>query len=140
MHETGRSPGQEGSSVATRGSGPCGLPRPSPSFDQLALSWPPPFLRHHTTGYQESRGLQRTPTPTPALLALQLQKLAASCSSPRGTGQAPEGLIGESQKEREPLGNFFRSSTHWKIPCDLEGARFYPNTLMSRNGSHLVVC
>ncbi|XP_054101088.1 BRISC and BRCA1-A complex member 2 isoform X2 [Callithrix jacchus] len=36
----------------------------------------------------------------------QLQKLAANCSSPRGTGQAPEGLLGGPQKERELLSNF----------------------------------
>ena len=53
------------------------------------------------------------PTPTPGQgLALQLQKLSACCFSPRGTGQAPEGLLRESQKEGEPLGNFDHFSTH----------------------------
>lgn len=70
---------------------------------------------------------------------LQLQKLAASYSSPRGTGQAPEGLLGGPQRERELLSNFDHFGKYFKIPCDLAGTRIHPNTLMSRNGFQSVV-
>lgn len=57
---------------------------------------------------------------------LQLQKLAASYSSPRGTGQAPEGLLGGPQRERELLSNFDHFGKYLKIPCDLQEPEFIP--------------
>lgn len=88
-----------------------GLPCPSLSFGQLAhVASSPQTLQQGAPG--EQRRLQ-PPTPSPEQgLALQLRKLAARCSGPRGTGPAPGGLLGESQKEKEPLGNCDHFSVH----------------------------
>lgn len=91
---------------------------PSLALPRPASPLCPPLLFAHCTRGAWERGLALQLREGRELL---YRKELAGLGGPRGVPQ-----------ERELVGNLTSLEKHLKIPYDLEGARFHPNSLMSR--------